>query len=206
MLKVKEGDREAFNQLVQRYSRPLVNFIYRFTANPAESEDLAQEVFLRVFQSAAKYQVKASFSTWIYRIATNVALKLGANSVLFGGYDMETAFKYLAKAGYDGIEISAIDEKSELNDNDDRPLEIQDSRALVDEQLVEKERARQIRTALSDLPENQRLAVVLTKYQELSIKEAAQVLKCSEQAVKSLIFRAYATLRERLGVMVTTQS
>jgi DNA-directed RNA polymerase specialized sigma24 family protein len=74
MLKVKRGDREAFGLLVHRYRKPLINFIYRFTTNPGESEDLAHEVFIKAFQSAPKYEPKAAFSTWLYRIATNVTL------------------------------------------------------------------------------------------------------------------------------------
>ena len=74
MLKVKRGDREAFGLLVHRYRKQLINFIYRFTTNPGESEDLAQEVFVRAYQAAPKYEPKAAFSTWLYRIATNVAL------------------------------------------------------------------------------------------------------------------------------------
>jgi len=80
--------------------------------------------------------------------------------------------------------------------------ELRDPRSLADDELIEKERIRQIRKALGDLPENQRLAVVLTKYQGLSIKETAQVLKVSESAVKSLIFRAYSSLREQLIPLV----
>jgi DNA-directed RNA polymerase specialized sigma24 family protein len=74
MSKVKQGDREAFSALIQRHRKPLINFIYRFTTNPGISEDLAHEVLLKVFQSASKYEPRASFSTWLYRIATNLTL------------------------------------------------------------------------------------------------------------------------------------
>src|SRR5262245_4671190 len=184
MLKVKRGDREAFGLLVDRYRKPLINFIYRFTTNPGESEDLAHEVFIKAFQSAPKYEPRAAFSTWLYRIATNVALN------------------YLR------------DHKPKLSrslDSDEdcegeAKVEVRDTRALVDEKLMERERVRQIKRALAALPENQRLAVVLTKYQELSLKEAGEILKCSETAVKSLIFRAYSTLRETLSTVVEVRS
>lgn len=184
MLKVKRGDREAFGLLVHRYRKPLINFIYRFTTNPGESEDLAQEVFVRAFQSAPKYEPKAAFSTWLYRIATNAALN------------------YLR------------DRKPQLSRSLDSDLEgeegvarreLKDTASLADEQLLERERVLQIRQALASLPDNQRLAVVLTKYQELSLKDAGEILNCSETAVKSLIFRAYTTLRETLSPVVASR-
>jgi len=184
MLKVKRGDREAFGLLVHRYRKPLINFIYRFTTNSGESEDLAQEVFVRAFQSAPKYEPKAAFSTWLYRIATNAALN------------------YLR------------DRKPQLSRSLDSDLEgeegvarreLKDMASLADEQLLERERVLQIRRALASLPDNQRLAVVLTKYQELSLKDAGEILNCSETAVKSLIFRAYTTLRETLSPVVASR-
>ena len=181
MLKVKRGDREAFGLLVHRYRKPLINFIYRFTTNPGESEDLAHEVFIKAFQSAPKYEPQAAFSTWLYRIATNVALN------------------YLR----DHKPRLSRSLDSDLEGEEGAPrLEIRDTRALVDDQLMERERVLEIRQALASLPENQRLAVVLTKYQELSLKDAGEILNCSETAVKSLIFRAYTTLRETLSPMV----
>ena len=177
MLKVKRGDREAFGLLVHRYRKPLINFIYRFTTNPGESEDLAQEVFVRAYQSAAKYEPKAAFSTWLYRIATNVALNY-----------LRDHKPQLSRSLDSGLQ----------SEESAQWLELRDKRALADERLMERERELQIRRALASLPENQRLAVVLTKYQELSLRDAGAILNCSETAVKSLIFRAYTTLREVL--------
>ena len=185
MLKVKRGDREAFGLLVHRYRKPLINFIYRFTTNPGESEDLAHEVFIKAFQSAPKYEPKAAFSTWLYRIATNVALNY-----------LRDHKPRLSRS---------LDSDVEGEEGAPR-LEIRDTRALVDDQLMERERVIQIRQALASLPENQRLAVVLTKYQELSLKEAGEILNCSETAVKSLIFRAYTTLRETLSPVVESRT
>lgn len=184
MLKVKRGDREAFGLLVHRYRKPLINFIYRFTTNPAESEDLAQEVFVRAFQSAAKYEPKAAFSTWLYRIATNVALNY-----------LRDHKPQLSRSLDSDVEGEAGVSR----------FEIRDKGALVDDQLLEREKAIHIREALASLPENQRLAVVLTKYQELSLRDAGEILNCSETAVKSLIFRAYTTLRETLSPWVASR-
>ena len=114
MLKVKRGDREAFGFLVHRYRKPLINFIYRFTTNPGESEDLAQEVFVRAYQSAAKYEPKAAFSTWLYRIATNVALNY-----------LRDHKPQLSRS---------LDSDLEGEEGAQR-LELRDSRALADERL-----------------------------------------------------------------------
>jgi RNA polymerase sigma-70 factor (ECF subfamily) len=182
MMRVKGGDREAFGLLVQRYQKPLMNFIFRFTSDAAVSEDLAQEVFLKVFRSAARYEPKAGFSTWLYRIAGNAALNFIR--------DRKTRYPL-------SIDGNREDESSEPQ------IDLPDRRPLVEEQMVEQERVQVIRQAVASLPDNQRLALVLTKYQGMSLKEAAVVLKCSEQAVKSLIFRAYVMLREKLVCAVS---
>ncbi|HEX2523319.1 MAG TPA: sigma-70 family RNA polymerase sigma factor [Terriglobia bacterium] len=183
MLRVKHGDREAFRLLVQRHRKPLINFIYRFTGNSGESEDLAHEVFIKVFRSASRYEPRAAFSTWLYRIATNLALNY-----------LRDHRPQLA---------TSLDWGSEEEDRS--RTELRDKMTLVEDQLLAQERVEQIRQALAALPENQRLAVVLTKYQELSLKEAAEVMKCSEAAVKSLIFRAYTTLRQKLITVVESR-
>src|SRR5215831_11923854 len=140
MLRVKVGDRNAFSVLVQRYRKPLMNFIYRFTTDRAASEDLTHEVFLKVFQAASKYEPTAGFSTWLYRIATNSALNY-----------IRDHKPHLS---------CSIDDATEPETN---PFisEVRDPRSLADDELIEKERIRQIRKALAGLPENQRLAVVL---------------------------------------------
>jgi RNA polymerase sigma-70 factor (ECF subfamily) len=181
MMRVKEGDREAFSELIRRFRKPLINFLYRILANPAEAEDLAQEVFVRVFQSASRYEPKASFTTWLYRIATNLAL----NHI----------------RDHRPHQMISVD-STEEEDPKGGTLQLPDPQPLVEEAMLEQERVRQIRKAVANLPENQRLALVLTKYQGRSLKETAEILKCSEAAVKSLIFRAYSTLRERLLTVI----
>ncbi len=186
MLRVKHGDREAFSLLVERHRKPLINFIYRFTTNPGESEDLAHEVFIKVFQSASRYEPKAAFSTWLYRIATNIALNF-------------------LRDHKPQLSVS-LDNTPEEHGGEMPSLELRDPGCLVEDRLLERERVVQIRRALAALPENQRLAVVLTKYQELSLKQAAEILNCSETAVKSLIFRAYTTLREKLATVAFSRT
>jgi RNA polymerase sigma-70 factor (ECF subfamily) len=180
MLSVKRGDREAFRVLIGRHQKSLLNFIYRFTGNPGESEDLTQEVFLKMFQAAPRYEPQAGFTTWLYRIATNVTLNYLR--------DHKPHLQALLN--------------QDLEEHSGNYLEIQDPMPLIEERLLEEERIQKVQNAVAALPENQRLAVILTKYQNLSLKETAVVLKCSPEAVKSLIFRAYVQLRGKLAPMI----
>jgi len=139
------------------------------------AEDLAQEVFLRVYRSRERYQPEARFTTWLYRIATNLAL----NAIR-----------------------DRKDEVSESvqNDVDDGPVVewFVDPQPTVEQRLIQGDRERLIREAVETLPENQRAAVILHKYQEVDYRQIANILRVSESAVKSLLFRAYESLRVRL--------
>ncbi len=140
MLRVKLGDESAFEYLVQKYRRAMVNFMYRMSHNAAVSEDLAQEVFLRVYRSRSSYEASAKFTTWLYP----------------------------------------------------------DGSLTAEEALVRRERLAAIRNKVQALPERQRMAVIMHKYQQMDYRQIADVLKLSESATKSLLFRAYETLREQL--------
>ena len=132
MLKVKRGDLEAFNELVQHYRRPLLNFMYRFTSNPTISEDLAQEVFVRIFQTASRYEPKALFSTWLYRIAPDAALN----------HIRDERPVPLVSIG---LHNPDPDQENSVDPPDARPG--------IEEQLLERERVQQVRNALTGLPE-----------------------------------------------------
>jgi RNA polymerase sigma-70 factor (ECF subfamily) len=178
MLRVKEGDDAAFDYLVQKYRRPLIGFMYRMTHNAATAEELAQEVFLRVYRSRTTYTADAKFSTWLYRIATNLA----ANHARDTRHERPE------------VQVS-IDEPDEESGT---TVDVADSRSNVEQDLVREERLKAIRKHIQALPERQRTAVIMHKYQNLDYKQIAEVLKLSESATKSLLFRAYETLRERL--------
>jgi RNA polymerase sigma-70 factor, ECF subfamily len=180
MLSVKAGDDESFELLLQKYRTPLVNFLHRMVRDSATAEDLAQEVFLRVYRARRKYEASAKFTTWLFRIATNLAL----NSLRDGRYRR--------------WEVS-LDAPS---DEDEAPLDVPAREARIDARLVERDRAELIRRALLRLPEKQRAAVLLHKYQEMDYAEIARALDCSESALKSLLFRAYETLRVELAPLV----
>ncbi|MBI3404580.1 MAG: sigma-70 family RNA polymerase sigma factor [Acidobacteria bacterium] len=182
MLGVKAGDSSSFELLLQKYRTPLVNFLYRMVRDAAQAEDLAQEVFLRVYRARKEYAPSAKFTTWLFRIATNLAL----NSIRDRRHlKLETS----------------IDEPSGEDENS-TPLEVADRGPGAMERLMQHERAMQIRGAVLKLPEKQRAAVLLHKYQELDYDEIARILDCSESALKSLLFRAYETLRVELAVFV----
>jgi RNA polymerase sigma-70 factor, ECF subfamily len=178
MLRVKAGDDSAFDYLVQKYRRPIISFMYRMAHNSAAAEDLAQEVFLRVYRSRKNYEPSAKFSTWLYRIATN----LGVN------YARDTRHERPEN-------VTPLDEPdAETGQSPDLP----DKTLNVEEQILRRERMRAIRQKVEALPERQRLAVIMHKYQQMDYRQIAEVLKLSESATKSLLFRAYETLRVQL--------
>jgi RNA polymerase sigma-70 factor, ECF subfamily len=178
MLRVKAGDQSAFEFLVQKYRRPMVSFMYRMARNSAAAEDLAQEVFLRVYRSRETYEPSAKFSTWLYRIATNLAVN------------------HARDTRHERPEVLvSLDEPDEESGT---TLELPDASLNAEQQLVRRERLLAIRKKIEALPEQQRLAVLMHKYQQMDYKQIADVLKKSESATKSLLFRAYETLREQL--------
>ena len=185
MLDVKAGDEESFALLLQRYRSPLVNFLYRMVRNREQAEDLAQEVFIRVYRARADYVPSAKFTTWLFRIATNLAL----NSV--------------RDTRHQRMEVSLdAPVAPDAESGDERTLDVADKRPDIEQHLVEEARKEMIRHAIDKLPEKQRAAVLLHKYQELDYGEIAKILACSESALKSLLFRAYESLRVELAPLV----
>ena len=189
MLDVKAGDEASFELLLQRYRTPLVNFLFRMVRNREQAEDLAQEVFLRVYRAREEYVPSAKFTTWLFRIATNLAL----NS--------------MRDTRYQKLEVS-IDAPVTVNaeDGDERPLDVAEKHPNIEQHLVGDVRVKMIRHAINKLPEKQRAAVLLHKYQELDYTEIAKILSCSESALKSLLFRAYEALRVELAPLVAHQA
>jgi RNA polymerase sigma-70 factor, ECF subfamily len=178
MLRVKAGDQSAFDFLVQKYRRPLVSFMYRMARNTAAAEDLAQEVFLRVYRSRQTYEASAKFTTWLYRIATNLAVNHARDT----------------RKERPEVMVS-LDEPDEETGT---TMDVADGTLSAEENLVRRERMLAIRSKVEALPERQKMAVIMHKYQQMDYKQIADVLKLSESATKSLLFRAYETLREQL--------
>jgi len=178
MLRVKEGDGASFGVLLDKHRSSVVHFLYRMVQNQPVAEELAQEVFLRVYRSRSTYEPTAKFTTWLFRIATHLALNAirdGKNERLQEHLD---------------------------DDSSDMPVrQIPDSQPSVEEFMVYQAKLDEVRRAVATLPDKQRAAVLMHKYEEMEYAQIAKVLNCSESAVKSLLFRAYETLRARLAHM-----
>jgi RNA polymerase sigma-70 factor (ECF subfamily) len=178
MLRVKAGDDSAFDYLVQKYRRAMMSFMFRMTHNTTVAEDLAQEVFLRVYRSRAGYEPSAKFTTWLYRIATNLAVN------------------HARDTRHERPENTvSLDEP---DDETGTTMDVPDGSLSVEENMLRRERLKAIRDRVQHLPERQRMAVLMHKYQQMDYRQIAEVLKLSESATKSLLFRAYETLREQL--------
>ncbi len=174
MSEVAKGDLSAFRQIVERYQNPLLNYIHRYTGDRVSSEDIAQEVFLRVFKTAKEYRPISSFKAWIFKIATNLCLnELRDNKIHRNTIDI---FE-LNEAGF-----VALAEK--------RPSPVKE--------LENQELSSILKKALKSLPENQRVALLLHKYSGFPYLEISQMMNCSISAVESLIHRARQSLRKQL--------
>jgi len=182
MKRAAAGDESAFNYLAEKYHRPIHHFLYRMVRNQAIAEELAQEVFLRVYRSRERYRAEAKFTTWLYRIATNLAVN----------HARDTKHERAVQNVY----LDALDEQTGT-----RP-DVACDEPSAEQRLLREERMKAIRAQVMALPERQQMAVVMHKYQGLDYREIGQVLKLSEPAVKSLLFRAYQTLRETLKEFV----
>jgi len=181
MLRVRDGDEDSFRVLLDKHRNPLIHFLYRMVQDQPVSEELAQEVFLRIFRSRGSYEPTARFTTWMFRIATHLALNWLR--------DEKNARQQERLDDDRGGELPA--------------RELPDRRPSVEQRMVYQAKLREIRDAIATLPEKQRAAVLMHKYQEMEYAQIAAALECSESAVKSLLFRAYETLRMRLAHMVT---
>lgn len=177
MLRFQAGEAECFDQLVLRHRRGILSFIDRMVQDSAISEELAQETFLRVYLNRDRYTPKAKFTTWLYRIASHLAL----NHLRDHKHDRRA---------------ESLDESDEEGHTPVR--EYSDQRPGAEAALLEEERLGLIRQAIARLPERQRVAVIMHKYQGLDYQEIGGALELSESATKSLLFRAYETLRKEL--------
>jgi RNA polymerase sigma-70 factor (ECF subfamily) len=178
MLAFKAGSEEAFRQLIGRNQAKVYSMLCRLVNDQTQAEDLAQEVFLRVFRTAKRYEPMAKFSTWIYRIAVNVAL----NSI-----------RSAKKLRFAPLDVGDGDEDSTWH------RDVPDMRlAPPHSQLATAELSAKLAEAVAALPENQRIAVTLNRYENMSYQEIAGVLGCSTMAVKSLLSRARGSLKDSL--------
>ncbi len=184
MLRFKAGDRGAFEALFDHHCASLVNFAYRFVRSREVAEELAQEVFLRVYDAAPGYSPRAKFTTWLYRIATNLCL----NEVRRPRF----------RAAHESLDCPGPD------DSGAGPIELADRASIAADVMLQRRAISDaLRKALDQLPEKQRAAFILNKYEELSYAEVAAVMAVSEKAVKSLIHRAKEALAISLQPLMT---
>jgi len=179
MARIAKGDEDAFEILVNRHQISVLNLIYRFIGDRTQAKDLAQEVFLRVWQSAKSYEPKAKFTTWIYRVTTNLCLN---------------ELKSARRRKWFSFHRSDEDNENTIEET------FSDGSPTAEDLLLARERSRQITDALQSLPDNQRMALILKRYGDLSYHEIAQVLGCSVSAVESLLVRAKRNLQEKLKI------
>jgi RNA polymerase sigma-70 factor (ECF subfamily) len=168
MLELSTGNMSGFDYLIQKYRKPIINFMYRMVHNQAVAEELAQEVFLRVYRSRETYRAEARFSTWLYRIATN----LGVNHARDTRHERTASTVYLDEAD------------SETGTTPD----VADTTPGAEASLLRRERMNAIREHVLALPERQRMAVLMHKYEGMDYRQIGDVLKLSESATKSLLF------------------
>lgn len=178
MLRVKQGDADAFAQLVAKYKQPVMNLLSRMLRDPTEAEDLTQNVFLQVYRSAHRYQVSAKFSTWLFTIARNLCLN-----------ELRRRSRHPAES------MDVMHPERE-----DQPLhQLEDKKTFSPpESLLHGELELKIEEAISALPENQRMAILMCRQDDLSYQEMSAILGCSLSATKSLIHRGRETLKDKL--------
>jgi RNA polymerase sigma-70 factor (ECF subfamily) len=169
MLAFQAGDIDSLAPLVEEYRDVLVGYLYRSVRDRAIAEELAQEVFLRVCR-VRNYQPTAKFRTWLFHIATNLAIN------------------YVRDRRTESC-IVRLDDRQQFRSR----------AASIEEHLVSRCLSDEVRAAVEELPERHRAAVLMHKYHDMEYREIAAVLGCSVPALKSLLFRAYETLRERLA-------
>jgi len=177
MVAFQQGDGTAFEQLLDKYHRPIVNFIYKIVNNAAEAEELAQEVFLRIYRSRQRYQPRARFAAWIYRIATNVSYK-------------EAGRKHRMR----------LWSRNNNSHEETLPVEevVRDPAPDAEGRLISSELGDVIRRAIGLLPRKEKVALILRRYEELSYREIAEIMDCTEAAVKTYIHRGKLHVRDQI--------
>jgi len=184
MLLVKQGDTEAFAELMDKYKQPVMNVVYRMLRDATEAEDVAQNVFVQVYRSASRYQVASKFSTWLFTIARNLCLNEIRRRSRHPAESLEAP-----NPAMEGEAWRQFEDTKTFGPPD----------KVLHGELEEK-----IELALMELPENQRLAILLCRQDELSYEQIADVLGCSLSATKSLIHRGREALKQKLKPYLRT--
>ncbi len=182
MARLQGGDDLALNELMARWERPLTGYLLRQVGNEAAALDLAEETFVRVYESRHRYEGRAKFCTWLYTIATNLSRNHHRWRARHPNVSLETPLAPGAETPLGEVLAAVTPSPAELASTDDT--------------------ARLVREAIEQLPEEQRTTLVLFEYQDLGHAEIAHILGCSPKAVETRLYRARQTLRERLRALV----
>ena len=166
--RLQSGEEAAFDELMCRYKRPIVNFCYRLLGNAEDADDVAQEVFVCVYQRIGDFKPHGKFSTWLFALAHN----------------------------------ACIDRLRWRKRHPTEPLDTAPEPAMVSNETETREIGDQIAAAVSQLPEDQRTAIILAEYHGMSYAEIADVMHCSGKSVESRLYRAKQTLRQRLAFLL----
>ncbi|MCD6407029.1 RNA polymerase sigma factor [Candidatus Aerophobetes bacterium] len=187
MLQFKNGDISSFEELVKKHKQNVINIIYHFIGDKEEAEDLAIEVFLRVYQAREKYKPTAKFTTWLYKITTNLCLN-----------------KIRGKERHHTISLN----KPVSTEKEEKELleEIADPSPSPQKILEEREKKALIRKAIDSLPKKQKIATILRVYEGLSYKEISEILSCSVKSVERSLYWARNNLKEKLTPYFTSET
>ena len=177
--KVIDGDKNAFNDIMDRHEKSILNFAYRMLSNRTEAEDVTQEVFLRAYKNLETFEARAKFSTWLFKIARNLCLNKLRHTFRFPTFSID---KPVRGSEYDFQR--QIEDKKQVS-----PIS----------NIFSKEIQNAVKAALGSLPKNQKMAVILRRYEDMSYEEISVIMGCSVSAVKSLLNRAKQKLKNKLS-------
>ena len=177
---VRIGNKYAFEVLIHRHQRSVLNFIFRFLGNRTDAEDLTQEVFFRVWKAAGTYKPDAKFTTWLYRIATNLCINR-QHAIRIRRLFVQSRIQEQIQ---DSKDSSIIGESAEILSPEDR--------------IIDSEQSTRLLNAINELPTSQRVAIILRIYDEMSYQEIAQIMDRSVSSVDSLLIRAKKNLHRKL--------
>ena len=177
MAQVKTGDTEALRALVECHQHRVIGTVAKMLGDETDAEDIAQQVFIRVWKSAVRYEPTAKFTTWLFKITRNLVFNEIRRRKRHPTQSLDRPF----------------------DDDDDRPMQMPDTAAKApDATLLDEEMQAAIQKSIDELPETQRMAVILRRYDDISYEEIGEILELSVPAVKSVLFRARTELREKL--------
>lgn len=180
VLRVQQGDKKAFDMLVLKYQHKIIQLVNRYIKDPSESQDVAQEAFVKAYRALGSFRGDSAFYTWLYRIAINTA-----KNYLVSRSRRNTLYEV------DIQDAEAIENAPQL-----QGMETPE-RVLLNEEIIET-----IKSAIDNLPEEMRIAIMLREFEGMSYEEIAQAMDCPVGTVRSRIFRAREAIDNKLNPLL----